>query len=142
MAWWVHAVAVACPVQSEDNAAQPAASDVSWVDPAPRGGLLPRWMYRRRLARDDWRAMAASAVAAAASGSSDHAGGASDGELTLMVARSDGDPRVRIPALRSLTVRWRLLCAWRARGGERGACFGVGGGRMWGEDFFLLDADC
>lgn len=137
MAWWCHAEA--CAHQSPPTPApllSPAAARSAMA------GLQPRIWYRTEL--DGWWAEAADRLAALATGTRRSEGSALDGELTLLVARNNGDPQVRIPALRWLTIQRRLIFAWRARrgeGSERGVCFGVGQERMWGEAFFLLDAD-
>jgi hypothetical protein len=152
MAWW-------CRAEACDMAPVPAASSAPSADRAPGHGLLPRRSYRYQL--DGWRAAAAAAVAAAATGTApDEAatgeaatgeaatgeaatGEAATGELRLVLARSNGDPRIG-EGLHVFTTSWRLICAWRADGGQD-VCFGIGsdgdGGRMWGEDFFMLDAE-
>ena len=124
MAWWCHA---------EACAKEQVVEGVQEADLRPPSAVeyrLPRWFYRTTLPA--------------------LGGGV---ELTLVVARSDGDPQVEeLPWWLTLTKRWRLIVGWRATGsgspkegpGQRaaGTCFGFGGESIWGEDFFMLDADC
>ena len=140
-AWWVRAEACA----SSDVSVDPKPSSVEKAGPirypARPDTLRPLQEYRYRV--DGWRATAAAMLAAVGTWTRPPqlSGGAGDeGELIFLWAQAESDPRLPEP-IRRLATRRRLICAWRAAEEEPGVCFGVGGERMWGEAFFLLDRE-
>ena len=146
MAWWCHAEACAVSPESDVLSSSPQVVKQA-AQQASRYDLKPRWLFQQQLG--GWRAAVAGALAAAAAGTTiSDAPSVRSGKLKLLLVGSDGD--LWVPhAVRLLTTRWRLIFAWRegseARDEEehderpRGVCFGLGSGRFWGEEFFLLD---
>lgn len=142
MAWWCHVI----------RQPQPTADAIAVSDPEPcptissshaSGALFPKKQWRVKM--DGWRAVAVCKLAAAMTRTTSSRAGesaADGGELTLLLSWSQGDPSWAANSIRRrLSRRWRLSCAWRASGDQRGVCFGLGSGKLWGEEFFLLDRE-